>query len=226
MSFVHWCIGALTICLAKPVSWYLHFWVDLPTFLSSWALQSCFLWLPSSSFSKLKSVLLKLQVSPVPCYLPSSLQSGSWTILVDGHHNQSCLWLSHLQPVLFCLRTPVCHHFGPSSMYIKELSLISSKNYLGCLCPTVLPFQWMSGKLKSLHEHQGLWFRDFFELWRRLHLISPCLSGDSVMYSQHHVILTGDSSDPDLQTVWGFSVPRETFCFCPLCLWGRNKMLL
>lgn len=71
----------------------------------------------------------------------------------------------------------------------------------GLLVPHCVALPVDVREVKVSHEHQGLWFRDFFELWRRLHLISPCLSGGSVMYSQHHVILTGDSSDPDLQTV-------------------------
>lgn len=47
--------------LAKQIS-YFYFLIELPVFLSNFALQSYLLWLPTSFFSKLKYAVLKLQV--------------------------------------------------------------------------------------------------------------------------------------------------------------------
>lgn len=47
--------------LAKQIS-YFYFLIDLPVFLSNFALQSYLLWLLTSFFSKLKYAVLKLQI--------------------------------------------------------------------------------------------------------------------------------------------------------------------
>jgi len=143
------CTGALTICLAKPLSWYLYFWVDLPAFLSSFARQSCSPWPPTSSFNKLKSVLLNLQVCALLLAFFTPLRilncANCWLlqpklpVIVTSPTSSLLFWEQLCATVV-----------GPSIVYIKKLSLISSKNYLGYLCPAVLPFQWMSGRLESV----------------------------------------------------------------------------